>query len=358
MPKVLVIDVDPSGHGEKVKDYFQHDAPHDWNINIYDESSGSVSDGVDEAINTNCKMIIRSSVLIWDYKEDWKKAWDNGILTIHAHGDNTNLENVEPPYIPEFVVPVGGEDVSTSAEETSFGFGLEMDAEAYDGSYAQSWATPTIAAAIARCYNRDFTLQESRMLVRQACDSYSQGWNKEEGYGTYVSGDSLPTSLDVHEPFEISSSYNDGFVTVEFEENIVGPWSGIEVRVNGSVLDRTISGPINYYKPSNHNIQVYSYSYNRKNYSVGAEYPVNSSASNVGRDKISFNDDYTFEYSEDLPSGVYVIFEINEGSGWKEWDKKLPEGQSKMRYKIQTSEEQVNPFVSEEFDVTNPRNYN
>ena len=121
MPKVLVHDIvfSDGSHGDSVKNYFLNDAPNDWSVVKYLDGGGSyqkVEQAVDKAINESCILLIRSATNIWDYKDQWQRALENDILPVNAHGSNSLIELDKPPYIPEFVVPVGGEDPHSSLE--------------------------------------------------------------------------------------------------------------------------------------------------------------------------------------------------------------------------------------------------
>jgi len=154
--KALVHDLDFSlgSHGEKVSSYFLNDAPSGWSVVEFEDpatgffpSPDNVSGAIDKAISKSCKIVIRSYSNVWDFKEEWDRAWDNGILVVHAHGSNSNVDLTTPPELRPSVMAVGGESPAGSYEdERSYGDGLELDAIAHDGSTAESWATPTVAA--------------------------------------------------------------------------------------------------------------------------------------------------------------------------------------------------------------------
>ncbi len=361
MPKVLVHDIDFSdgAHGDTVKSYFLNDAPNDWSVVEFLDTSGGfnpysdVSGAVDKAIDEGCLMIIRSATGAWVHKDEWERAFDNGILSINAHGSNSDgLELPDPPYIAEFLCTAGAEDVSDGDEETSFGPGLEMDAEPYDESIAQSWAAPTIAAAIARQYNRGYTLQEARMFVRQACDDYSDGWDKKTGYGTFVAGDPIPKrGLDIHDPFEIQiENIGNNFRKVTWVNNYTNPETvGVELLSDGSCVYNTEKNVGYYHEPDSHNLSVRSYSTDEN--SVGANYEINSlSEDNIDRNIVNFNINYKPSIETNLPEELSEHFQLKVDNEWQDWDKELPKGFYKARIQIYANSTLL--FTSEIFDVT------
>lgn len=358
MPKILVHDIDFSNgaHGDKVVDYFLHDAPNDWSVVKYESSYSDVEEAVDQAIAEECIMIIRSATGAWNHKDQWKRALNNGILPVNAHGSNTDGQELsEPPYIAKFLCTAGAENPDDSDEETSFGPGLEMDAEPYDGSIAQSWATPTIAAAIARQYNRGYTLQEARMFVRQACDDYSDGWNKETGYGTFVSGEPIPKSgLDIHDPFEIEiENLGNGFRKVTWVHNDINPETvGVELLSDESSVYKT-ENTVGYYHNQNaHTLTVRSYSTDST--SVGADYELELlSEKNIDREVVDFDLNYAPVNEDELPEGLSHILQLKIDNEWEDWDKELPKGFYKARIQVYAEDNPDNTlFTSEIFDVT------
>jgi hypothetical protein len=357
MPKVLIHDINfsPGAHGDSVKDYFLNDAPNDWSVVEYLDTGGSyteVEQAVDKAINEGCIMIIRSATGIWDYKDQWERAFSEGILPVNAHGSNSLTELSDPPYIPEVIVTPGAEDPDDSDEETSFGPGLEMDAEPYDGSIAQSWAAPTIAAAIARQYNRGYTLQEARMFVRQACDDYTDGWDKETGYGTFVSGGSIPKSgLDPHDPLEIQSeNIGNGFRKISWKNNTIGPFEGTKLSNGNQEIDAGTYEDAIYYNQSSHSTEVKTY--NGSDESVGYTIDLDSLDEEViDRTFIDFDINFDpYDGGKSIPDDLDMQFQLKIDQEWQDWDDPLPVGFYKAR--IQVKDKQLVLFTSEIFDVT------
>jgi hypothetical protein len=81
--------------------------------------------------------------------------------------------------------------------------------EAHDGSTAESYATPTVAAAMAHGWEQldSFFAPRrrwfgARALVRQACDGYGGGWDEQTGYGVFISGTALPSSVEPQPPVD------------------------------------------------------------------------------------------------------------------------------------------------------------
>jgi len=207
--KALVHDLDFSlgSHGEKVSSYFLNDAPSGWSVVEFEDpatgffpSPDNVSGAIDKAISKSCKIVIRSYSNVWDFKEEWDRAWDNGILVVHAHGSNSNVDLTTPPELRPSVMAVGGESPAGGYEdERSYGDGLELDAIAHDGSTAESWATPTVAAMIARLYDEGFSLGEARYILRaMALRNNSEAERSpERGYGLVASPNYVQADLDV-----------------------------------------------------------------------------------------------------------------------------------------------------------------
>lgn len=202
MPTALILDSDPESHGATVQSYFGNDKPSGWSVSdIYDDSFGigTVEEGVDQAIANGDKMIIRSQSGGWDSKDEWDRAWSNGILVVHSHGSNSNTELTDPPRLFSALV-VGGESPAGGYEdERSFGPGLEVDAVAHDGSTAESWATPTVAAILARLYDIHGDWFDARAILRQmALRNNAEGeWSEERGYGMVASPNHTDDTLDV-----------------------------------------------------------------------------------------------------------------------------------------------------------------
>lgn len=360
MPKTLILDDDPSGHGSTLEDYFRNDAPPDWETEI---KNLNPSDGVDYAINNSFSMILRAatsggaSIFPWNHKLEWERAWEDNILTVHAHGSNNNIEIDDPPYIDDFLVVVGGEDPDDTDEETSFGPGLEMDAEAHDGSSVQSWAVPTIAAAIARQFNRGYPLQKSRMFIRQACDDYQDGWDKETGYGTYISGAPIPKEgIDIHDPFKVEvENIGNGIRKVTWKNNYVNTQlQGTELIVSGNSEYKVDNAEVGYYyNKESHTLVIKGYSKSEESVGYKRELP-SLSEDNIDRNFIDFDDNFNpVDSDKSIPSGLSKQFQIKKDGEWKDWNERLPGGYYKARIQVYITDRPDDiVFVSEVFDVT------
>jgi len=225
MPKTLIHDIDFSdgAHGDTVRSVFEASAPSGWSVLEYLDEGGSyaeVQQAIDVAIAQDCDLYIRSASAPWSYRDDFRRAWANGILPVNAHGSNADgavLAN--PPRLFEAVI-VGAEDTGDADTETSQGPGLELDAVP-DPSLglpaAQSWAAPAAAAGLARAWEvaperaqaSNLTDQQrwliARALLRQASPGYDGSWTSEQGYGVYEQGATLPATPELQPPIDFTA---------------------------------------------------------------------------------------------------------------------------------------------------------
>lgn len=197
MPQALIDDTDPGGHGSQVESYFQNDAPSGWSSDVRNKGASGI---VDDAINEGAKMIVRSLIDVWDYKPEWDRAWENGIMVVHSHGSNSNTSLTDPPRLFKSAVVVGGEDPSGGYEdERSFGDGLEVDAVTHDDSTEESWATPTVGAILARLYDEHGNWWDARAILREMAlrNNDENQWSSERGYGMVASPNQTESDLTV-----------------------------------------------------------------------------------------------------------------------------------------------------------------
>lgn len=237
MPTALILDSDPGGHGTTVKSYFDAGAPSGWDSEVVGLTP---SPGVDKAIDEGYALIIRSMKNVWADKAEWDRAWEAGIPVVHAHGSNDPDELPEPPRLFSAVV-VGGEDPSDDDLERSWGPGLELDAQAHDGEHAESWATPTAAAVLARFYEaQDGGLSDTerwwnaRSQLRMACAGYSDGWQEEEGYGVVQHDADPPSGVDLQPPVDVTVAVDGEEVTFEWLPFQTSDYAETVIEVNGA----------------------------------------------------------------------------------------------------------------------------
>jgi len=232
LSKAVVLDSDPSGHGANVKSYFLNDAPSGWSCDVLSDGSTTVND-----IIGSYDLVIRSMTGVWGRKSDWDKLVDNNIPVVHTHGSNSNDKLVNPPRLFS-AITVGGEDPDDNDldDETSYGNGLEIDAIAHDGSTAQSYTAPTIAAALVKAYENTNNWWDARALIRQSASNYQSGWTPETGFGYYRSGDSIESNVELQPPLDIVVDSN-GAEWINFETS---NWKNtvITIKSTGQVLYR------------------------------------------------------------------------------------------------------------------------
>lgn len=240
MSKALVIGSHPNqSHDETVRNYFLTASPSAWTCDLAMLGSSTVSgsnianfnnisDIVQHAIDNDYKIIIRSYTSMNSYKLEWANAVDNGIMVFHAHGANSYTRLTSPPNLLKGAVAVGG---GLTANQLSYGPGLEMFDLPADNSLAESWTTPTLAGKFAEIIDA-YPLEnvyDHRQRLRQSGSFYYTGWIEDGGYGRDLN--SYAGDLELSPPLElsISKSADSRYVTFNWSNYLQSDFGSTQI---------------------------------------------------------------------------------------------------------------------------------
>jgi hypothetical protein len=192
MGKALVIGNEGSeSHENTVRSYFIGQAP-TWTCDIAEVGSGTslsgniithqstIGDCVSFAIANSYNVIIRSYIGVWSYKLEWDVAYANNIQVVHAHGSNSHILLSTPPYIVQSAICCGG---GVTANERSYGYGLEFFDYGTTGDTEESWSTAVVAGKLCNILDGVSGTMVNARYRAQMTGSSNQIWNINDGYG-------------------------------------------------------------------------------------------------------------------------------------------------------------------------------
>jgi hypothetical protein len=197
MKKVLIIgSVGSESHENSVRNYYLEQCATD-QVDIAEIGAGTPSGNivtyqddiagcVSYAIANGYNIIVRSYTGVWVFKLEWDVAAANGILVVNAHGGNSHV-NTNSGYDVFQNVVLCGAGTSASGNASSYGSDLEFfdtPAEVQSAPFAESWATPIIAAKLSQVMQaKNCTFREARFLYTRTTASLAGSWTPENGFG-------------------------------------------------------------------------------------------------------------------------------------------------------------------------------
>lgn len=121
------------------------DNPNGWDIVT---TPDTVVEAIRYAVDNNYKMILRPYNNSWGWKPDFERAYhDHGILTVSAHGSNSDEWLEYPPRKVEGIVFVG---TDKSKRNTSNGTAIDL----YINEDSESYATGVAGGKLADLYEK------------------------------------------------------------------------------------------------------------------------------------------------------------------------------------------------------------